>query len=74
MRKDVAAIARFDANGGVWPLVLVWSDGRRFKVEKVTNVISLKDAENNPYLQYSCLIRSRESHVYYDGVRWFVDT
>ena len=35
MRKDVCVIAKMNENGFVTPLTIVWSDGKKYEIDKV---------------------------------------
>lgn len=75
MKQYVAVEARFDEGGGLRPLCIIWEDGRRFTVDRVTDVrraASLKAGGTG--LRYRCLIGGRERYLYYEDPKWFVET
>ena len=38
MKRYVAVEVRYDADGGMRPLSVLWDDGRRFEILRVTDV------------------------------------
>ncbi len=68
--------ARFAAEGGVRPVELVWSDGRKYAVDRV------RFAERAPAhvpsvlpVRFTCMIGGKEKFLYFepDRLRWFVE-
>lgn len=68
--------ARFPAEGGVVPLYLVWSDGRKFSVEKVkcSERASARVGAILP-VRFTCVIGGAEKWLYFEPSlnRWFVE-
>lgn len=74
MKKYVAVVCRYDEDGRMHPLTVLWDDGRRFDVERVLDVrraASLKAGGTG--IRYQCEILGRETHLYFEDPRWFVD-
>lgn len=74
MRKDVCVIAKMNENGFVTPLTIVWSDGKKYEIDKVVDVrkkASLKGGGMG--LRYTCIIKNQEKHIWLDGYTWFVE-
>lgn len=73
-KRYVSVEARFDEDGGLRPLCVIWEDGRRFPIDRVTDVrraASLKAGGTG--LRYRCLIGGRERYLFYEDPRWFVE-
>lgn len=72
----VEVIVRFLRKGGMRPLFLVWSDGRRYAVDRVKFIerAPSRVASILP-VRYTCMIGGREKRLYYEeeGERWFVE-
>ncbi len=71
----VAVTAEFDEDGRVRPLVLSWTDGRKFEIDRVTDVrqaASLKGGGQG--LRYTCRICGKEVYLFCDEGKWFVET
>jgi len=74
MKQYVAVEAHFDEGGGIRPLCIIWEDGRRFSVDRVTDVrraASLKAGGTG--LRYRCIIGGRERYLFFEDPKWFVE-
>lgn len=74
MKRYVAVEVRYDADGGMRPLSVLWDDGRRFEILQVTDVrrmASLKAGGTG--IRYRCQIGQRETDLFFEDPRWFVD-
>ncbi len=75
MRKVfVEVIARFDTEGNITPLTVIWEDGRVFEIDKVLDIrraASLKAGGIG--VRYTCRIRGRETFLWYEEPRWYVE-
>lgn len=72
----VEVLARFLAEGGVRPIQIVWSDGRRYPVERICSVQRAPARVSAVLpLRYICIISGQEKALYYepDRMRWFVE-
>lgn len=70
----VEVIAKFDADGTVTPLAIIWEDGRKFVIDRVLDMrraASLKAGGIG--IRYTCRIRNKETYLYYEGPNWFVE-
>ena len=70
----VEVTAKFDAEGRVTPLSLVWEDGTTFTIDQVTDVrraASLKAGGMG--IRYTVQIRGKQSYLFYEAPRWFVE-
>lgn len=70
----VEVIAKFDPDGVVTPLAIIWEDGRRFEIDKVLDMrkaASLKAGGIG--IRYTCRIKNKETYLYYEGPNWFVE-
>lgn len=70
----VETTVRFDCEGHPIPLDILWEDGRRFCVDKITDVrraASLKAGGIGT--RFTVRICGRETFLFWDGVRWFVE-
>ena len=70
----VEVIAKFDREGNVTPLTVIWEDGRKFKVDHVLDArraASLKAGGIG--LRYTCMIGGRSTYLWYEDPAWFVE-
>ena len=73
-RVYVNVIARHDEQGRVRPLEGEWEDGRRFEVDRLLDVrraAALKAGGQG--LRYTVRILGRETYLFEDEGRWFVE-
>jgi hypothetical protein len=70
----VEVIAKFTKDGLKTPLTVTWEDGRRFEIDKVTDVrraASLKAGGQG--IRYKCRINGRETFLWLEDDKWFVE-
>ena len=70
----VEVIARFDEDGALVPLAVIWEDGRRYAIDAVLDrrqAVSLKVGGTG--VRYLVRIGSTETYLYYEDPRWFVE-
>lgn len=72
----VDVIVRFNADGGIRPLELIWVDGQKFAIDRI------KYVERAPSMvggiitkRYTVIMNGLEKRLYYDErqERWFVE-
>ncbi len=68
-RKYVEVVARFDENGDLCPLAIIWEDGRRFDIRR--QATSLKVGGNG--LRFIVRIGSQETYLFYENPKWYVE-
>ncbi len=72
----VQVAATFLREGGLRPTALIWSDGRKFFVERVTEVATAPPHVASVFpVRYTCLIEGREKYLWFEpqNMRWFVE-
>ena len=70
----VSVRAYFNKEGMLSPEVIIWEDGREFRVDRVLEMrpsASLKSGGCGT--RYTCRIRGREVYLFIDGKKWFVE-
>ena len=70
----VEVVAHFSADGRVVPEAIVWEDDHRYEIDRVTAVqkaASLKVGGHG--MRYSCRIGGRETYLFREEDRWFVE-
>lgn len=75
-KKYVDVVSLTSADGLVTPQAVIWDDGRRFAIDKVTDrrqAHSLKVGGTG--MRYTILVGGRQTHLWYDDYRgsWFVE-
>ena len=74
LKTYVCVRAYFNREGIIMPDIIIWEDGRRFKVDRIKERVPaacLKSGGSG--IRYTCIIRNRETYLYLDGSRWFVE-
>ena len=74
MKQYISVTATFDRDGNILPLYINWEDGRRFEIDRVTDVryaASLK--AGGAGIRYTCRIKNHEKYLFLEENRWFVE-
>jgi len=74
-KKYVPVIARFEEDGRIIPLQILWKDGRVFEIDKVLDArpgVSRKVGGQG--IRYICRILNKEACLYYEEPRWYVES
>lgn len=70
----VKVTAEHDEGGGVRPLAVTWTDGRRYEVDRVTDVRQAPSLKGGGLgMRYTCRIRGKEIYLFCDEGKWFVE-
>jgi hypothetical protein len=75
VKKFVPVIAKFEEDGKITPLKILWEDGREFEVDCVLDMrprASLKAGGHG--VRYLCRIRKKDVYIYYEAPKWFVES
>lgn len=75
MKKYIKVTATFDCDGNLLPELIYWEDGRKYPIDKITDVryaASLKACGAG--IRYTCKILGKERYLFLEENRWFVDT
>jgi len=75
MKQYISVTATFDKDGNILPLYINWDDGRRFMIDRVTDVryaASLK--AGGAGIRYTCRIKAHEKYIFLEENRWFVES
>lgn len=70
----VEVTAKFDINGNITPLAVIWEDGTIYEIDKVVDkrrAASLKAGGIG--VRYTCRILGQESYLFYENPKWFVE-
>lgn len=70
----VEVTAKFDTEGNITPLSVTWEDGTVYEIDRILDkrrAASIKAGGIG--MRYTCLISGRQSYLYYEEPRWFVE-
>ncbi|MCI8331486.1 MAG: hypothetical protein HFE78_01470 [Clostridiales bacterium] len=76
MRRKVfvEVIARFDTEGKIIPISILWEDGSVYEIDRITDIrraASLKAGGMG--IRYTVKINGKESYLFYEEPKWFVE-
>ena len=74
MKVYVDVDAHFSKDGRLIPTAIFWEDGRRYPIDRVTDVArraSLKAGGLG--IRYTCIVGGRQSYLFYEFDKWFVE-
>ncbi len=70
----VRVTAEHDENGKTRPLALIWTDGRQYEIDRVTDTRIAPSLKGGGLgIRYTCRIRGKEVCLFEDEGRWFVE-
>ncbi len=70
----VQVTVKFDLEGNVIPLTIIWNDGRFFDIDKILDkrrAASLKAGGLG--MRYKVRIRGKEFYLFYEEPKWFLE-
>lgn len=74
MKQYVSVTATFDPDGNIIPLYINWDDGRRFVIDRVTDVrYAASPKAGGAGIRYTCRINNREKYIFLEENRWFIE-
>ena len=74
LKAYVGVNARFEPDGRLLPLSIIWEDGRRYKIDRILDVrhaASLKAGGTG--MRYTVRIGRFHTHLFLEDGRWFVE-
>ena len=70
----VKVTAEHDENGKTKPLILTWTDGKQYEIDRVTDVRQAPSLKGGGLgIRYICRIRGKEVYLFYDEGRGFIE-
>ena len=74
-KRYVDVFARFDTEGNIIPIKIIWSDGEVFFIDRVLNVCRAASLKaGGAGIRYTCRINNKETYIFLEDNRWFVDS
>ena len=64
--------ARINKDGQIFPLSLIWQDGREFPVDRLLNTVPSVLPQGGEALCFICLIKGKRKELYLRDGKWFV--
>ena len=70
----VDVVAEFTKDGRIVPKSFTWSDGHVYEVQKITDLRRAACLKAGGVgMRYTCIVDGRESHLYYEENKWFLE-
>lgn len=70
----VEVTARHDPDGSTHPLLLKWSDGRVFEIDRILDVRQAPSLKGGGLgIRYTCRIRNKQVYLFDELGRWFIE-
>lgn len=70
----VKVTAEHDERGQVRPLLLTWTDGKKYEIDRVTDVRLAPSLKGGGLgTRYTVRVRGKEVYLFEDEGRWFVE-
>ncbi|MBQ7452904.1 MAG: hypothetical protein IJS68_01405 [Clostridia bacterium] len=74
MKVYIEVVCRHTPEGKVFPLEVVWEDGRHFVVDRVVGAIKCASLKSGGAgIRYDCSICGRRRFLFLDGYRWYIE-
>jgi hypothetical protein len=71
----VKVMAEHNTDGKVRPMEMVWSDGRRFTIDRIIDVRQASSLKcGGVGMRYVCRICGKQVNLFDDEGRWFIET
>lgn len=70
----VEMLVRFDKEGNIWPLSVLWDNGKAYAIDKIIDkrrAASLKAGGIG--LRYTVKIRGKITYLYYEEPKWYME-
>lgn len=74
MKTFIEVIARFDLEGKIRPISLIWGNGRTYSIDRILDVrpaAALKAGGQG--IRYVCRIQGKEVALFLDEGKWFIE-
>ncbi len=74
---NVGVCAKFSANGGMIPTEIIWTNGKRYKIDRVTGIARAPRLVSHALpVRYSCVVGGTVKELYFEPQAevWFVET
>lgn len=70
----VSVTARFEKDGSIIPLSILWEDGTVFTLDKITNICMAASMKaGGAGIRYTCIINGIQTYLFLEKDRWFVE-
>ena len=70
----VDVVAEFSKEGCLIPILFVWEDGRKYKIDKILKIERCASRKAGGVgTMYTCIVQGKESHLFFEVDKWFME-
>lgn len=70
----VDVVAKIDSDGTVTPLTVIWEDGKKFDIDRVTQVRRAYASKvGGTGIRYTVSVKGKITYLFEDEGKWFVE-
>ena len=70
----VDVYTRFDKDGTIFPLCIVWEDGTKYEIDKVIDIRPAASLKAGGWgIRYTCMIKGQRKYLFLENQRWFTE-
>jgi len=70
----VGVDVKFNEDGSVTPLKIIWEDGRIFEIDKVIESMRAASIDAGGIgLRYTIMVNGKKTYLWFEDPRWFVE-
>lgn len=70
----VSVNARFEKDGSIIPISILWEDGTVFLIDKITNICCATSMKaGGAGIRYTCMINGIQTYLFLEKDKWFVE-
>ncbi len=74
MKQYIDVIVLNNKDGKITPLALIWSNGVRYSIDKVSQITrAASTLSGGAGIRYTCRIQNQERYLYFEEDRWFIE-
>lgn len=74
MKQFVNVICMYMKTGQIQPLYIVWDDGIKYPIDKVTQIIPAASLRSGGMgLRYTCKIGTAQRYLFLEEGKWFIE-
>lgn len=74
IKKYIDVIAKFDTDGKIVPLKIIWDDGHEYEIDRICDIrkaASLK--AGGAGIRYTCRISGQQRFLFLEENKWFIE-
>lgn len=73
-RPQKLAICKFSKEGCLIPILFVWEDGRKYKIDMILKIERCTSRKAGGFgTMYTCMVQGKESHLFFEVDKWFME-